>query len=328
MSNRKHVALVKEGAAALLAWQEENKNSRLELSDANLAGVDLRGADLSLADLQGANFSKARLNNSNLYRVNASKANFRGADLRLGRIRGTKMNGCDLTGALLIGATLRTVDLTAAKMAGARFGGTIISATNLSEVEGLDTTKHDRHSSIGMDTIVESRGRIHPTFLRASGIPEALVKMVMNLARDALSFYSCFISYTEKDAKLSERLYKDLEKRGVRTWRWREDASWGKTLQSSIDSALEDHEKVIVILSKNSLDAKPVLYEIKATLEREKGSSRNIMFPLRIDDAVFSWESPLQKRILKKHIGDFSDWQTEAGYKKAFDRLLKDLRAE
>lgn len=312
----------------MLAWQQGQKNARLDLSDANLEGVDLRGADLSNANLRGANLTRAKLNNSNLYLVDATNANFHGADLRLARIRGSKFAACDFTSALFIGATLRTVELQAANMSGARFGGTIISATNLSEVVGLDRTKHDRQSSIGMDTIVESRGRIDPTFLRATGIPEALVKMVMNLAADALSFYSCFISYTEKDAKLSEQLYKDLEKKGVRTWRWREDASWGKPLQSSIDRALADHEKVIVILSEHSLTAEPVLYEIKSTLEREKKSSRNILFPLRIDDAVFSWKDPLQESILKKHVGDFSTWETKAAYKKAFERLLKDLRAE
>ncbi len=328
MPNLEHDSIARKGASEILAWRSTPGNVRLDLSEADLAGVDLRGADLSNADLHGADLSRARLNSANLYLVNASLAKFHGADLRLAQIRGARLTGCDLTGALLIGATLRTVDLGPAKLGGARFGGTIISATDLSEVSGLDSTRHDRHNSIGIDTIVQSRGRIHPYFLRASGVPEVLVKIVLNLSKDALAFYSCFISYNEKDTKLSEQLYRDLEKKGVRSWRWREDAPWGTPLQSTIDRALEDHEKVIVILSQHSLDAKPVLYEIEHTLSREEHSRRAILFPLRIDDAIFEWKDPLRDRILKKTVGDFTRWKTKAGYSKALERLLKDLRAE
>jgi hypothetical protein len=222
---------------AILNWKEAN-NRGLDLSGANLSRLHLRNADLSEANLTGANLEGTQLNHANLYRVRAAGANLRHADLRVGRVRGTNFNECDLTGARLIGTTLRTVELRNADFTGAVFGGTIMSALDLSATRGLQQARHDCPSSIGVDTIVASRGKIPPVFLRAAGIPESLVKFVIGLSHDALGFYSCFISYTEKDHTLSSRLYHGLEKRGVRCWRWREDSRWGRPLQSNIDEAL------------------------------------------------------------------------------------------
>ena len=213
-------------------------------------------------------------------------------------------------------------------MKGALFGGTIISAVDLSRVNGLESVKHMRKSSLGVDSITLSRGRIHPDFLRGAGIPEALVKFIINLAKDALGFYSCFISYTEANAGLSKKLYEKLEKKGVRCWRWREDLSWGRDLQPTIDQALEDHEKVIVILSEKSLEAEPVLYEIEKTIKREEGSQRGVLFPIYIDDAVFKWQNPLKEKVLKKHMGNFIGWEDSKIFRGAFNHLITDLRAE
>lgn len=328
MANPEHVRVARGGALAILKWKEGRKDARLNLSGAKLTQLNLERADLSEADLRRANLEGSRLNHANLYLAKASDANMRHADLRVAQIRGANFDGCDLTGARLIGTTLRTVRLKGASLTGAVFGGTIMSALDLSATLGLDNTRHDRPSSIGIDTIVASRGRIPPEFLRAAGTPESLVKFVMGLARDALGFYSCFISYTEKDHKLSSRLYRDLEKLGVRCWRWREDSRWGRPLQDNIDAALREHEKLIVILSEHSLQAKPVLYEIEKTIARENQSKRSVLFPIRVDDAIFAWKSEFKDDLLKAHVGDFSRWKKKTGYDAALKRLLRDLRAE
>lgn len=328
MANPEHVKAARGGALTILKWKDDHKNAKLDLSGANLAGVDLQHADLSGANLSGANLQGSRLNHANLYLVNAASANLRQADLRVAQVRGANFDGCDLSGARLIGTTLRTVRLKNADLTGAVFGGTIMSSLDLSATRGLDKTRHDRPSSIGVDTIVASRGRIAPEFLRGAGIPESLVKFVIGLARDALGFYSCFISYTEKDHKLSARLYRDLEKRGVRCWRWREDSRWGRPLQDNIDEALQEHEKLIVILSQHSLQAKPVLYEIEKTVARERKSKRSVLFPIRVDDAIFKWKNEFKDDLLKAHVGDFTRWKSKAGYAAALKRLLRDLRAE
>jgi hypothetical protein len=54
-----------------------------------------------------------------------------------------------------------------------------------------------------------------------------------------------------------------------------------------------------------------------------------VLFPIRIDDAVMdtkqAWAASIRRT---RHIGDFTKWTEHANYKRAFDRLLRDLRAE
>ncbi|MEE8584022.1 MAG: hypothetical protein V3T83_04140 [Acidobacteriota bacterium] len=36
---------------------------------------------------------------------------------------------------------------------------------------------------------------------------------------------------------------------------------------------------------------------------------------------------PWAAKVRQRHIGDFTDWKDPGSYKKAFDRLLRDLKA-
>jgi hypothetical protein len=50
------------------------------------------------------------------------------------------------------------------------------------------------------------------------------------------------------------------------------------------------------------------------------------LFPARIDDAVImaseTWAAQLRHRL----IGDFRHWHDHGGYKKSFERVLRDLK--
>lgn len=53
-----------------------------------------------------------------------------------------------------------------------------------------------------------------------------------------------------------------------------------------------------------------------------------MLFPVRLDAAVIdtskAWAADIRRQ---RHIGDFSGWKDHDSYKRAFDRLLRDLRA-
>jgi hypothetical protein len=42
-------------------------------------------------------------------------------------------------------------------------------------------------------------------------------------------------------------------------------------------------------------------------------------------DAPQPWAADIRR---SRHIGDFTGWQTHSAYQKAFERLLRDLRAD
>ena len=94
-----------------------------------------------------------------------------------------------------------------------------LGGNDLSETRGLDTVRHTAPSEIGIDTIYRSKGRIPLAFLRGAGVPEHFIEYIPSLvAPGAIQFYSCFISYSAKDQEFADRLYLDLQNKGVRCW--------------------------------------------------------------------------------------------------------------
>jgi len=85
-----------------------------------------------------------------------------------------------------------------------------------------------------------------------------------------------------------------------------------------------------VILSENSIESEWVKDEVETAYERERNSKKTFLFPIRIDSAIETteeaWASKLRRQ---RHIGNFSEWEKDHNsYKKAFERLLNDLRYE
>jgi hypothetical protein len=138
-------------------------------------------------------------------------------------------------------------------------------------------------------------------------------------------FYTCFISFTEADERLARQVYLDLTRKGVRCWRWKEDATWGRTLMGEIDRSVRSYDKLVVLISKASIRSEPVIREIERALQKEQRSGQEVLFPVRVDDAVFAWSHPLQADVVRKVVGDFRAWREERKYRLALRRLLQGL---
>ncbi|MBU2468444.1 MAG: hypothetical protein KKC78_07340, partial [Proteobacteria bacterium] len=54
---------------------------------------------------------------------------------------------------------------------------------------------------------------------------------------------------------------------------------------------------------------------------------KTVLFPIRLDDAVMDTNKAWAAKVRQRHIGDFTDWKNHDSYKKAFDRLIRDLKA-
>jgi hypothetical protein len=249
-------------------------------------------------------------------------------DLTFADLRGLDLSGVGLVGANLYGAQL----------ANANFFHVTMSLTNignvdLSEVKNLESVIHLTSSTIGIDTIYKSGGKIPEKFLRGCGVPEDFITYMHSLTAKAIEFYSCFISFTEADDVFSERLYNDMQAAGVRCWRWKEDAKWGKTLMHSIDEAVRVYDKLVVICSEQSLKSPAVIREIERALQKEddvarEGKEGEVLFPIRLDDFIFTeWKHHRKADVVVKNVGDFRRWTEPVEYKKAFERLMRDLKA-
>ncbi len=303
------------------------------LCEANLGEADLDGANLDGANLSGANLSGANLNLASLDGANLSEADLSEADLSNAYFFGADLSGADLSNADLTETALDSANLREANLSGANFhqasvGWTYFGDVDLSEVRGLETVEHEGPSSIGIDTIYRSQGKIPNNFLRKAGVPEDFIIYMRSLVNTPIDYYTCFISYSSKDQHFAERLYDDLQNKGVRCWFAPKDLKIGDHYHQRIDESIRLYDKLILILSEHAVQSAWVEREMVAAREKEEREQRLVLFPIRLDDEVMdttkAWAADVRRRW---HIGDFTQWKDNDAYQQAFERLLRDLKA-
>ncbi len=338
MANDDHLKLLKQ-AETWNEWRHANPGIKPDLGRANLSGMDLKNAklyganlsnaDLNRADLSGANLRRAMLSGANLRETDLSAADFGEATLIAANLSHANLGktiffSADLRQAILRGANLDQTDLSYSRMAQTELGN-----LDLSKAEKLETVRHLGPSTVGVDTIYVSNGKIPEVFLRGAGVSEDFIAFMHSLTGRASEFYSCFISYSIKDQEFASRLYIDLQAKGVRCWYFPEDAKWGEPVWGEINRSINVYDKLVVVCSANSLRSGPVNREIERALQREDRENRHILFPIRLDDYLFAkWENHRKADVISKVVGNFCGWEHPQMYRKSFDQLVKNLKGE
>jgi len=366
MANPEHLEILKQGVEAWNVWRESNPTIQPDLSGAELKGVPLKGVNLLLANLRGANLEGVDLSPRPLergdrsYRVSA----LGGADLSAAKLTFSNLNfadllhtcfegayldytilrATDLTYANLRRADIRNVDFTHARLDGTDFSNALFdSATfgsnDLSVAVGLDSVEHLGPSSLGISTIYRSNNRISSNFLVGCGVPDEFVAYIPSLlgAQQAIQFYSCFISYSTLDEEFARRLYSRMRDEHLRVWFAPEDIKGGQKLDEQIERAIQLYDRLLLVLSEDSMQSEWVINEIQRARETEIKENRRKLFPITIVDfeKVKAWKRfdadsgrDLAKEVREYFIPDFSDWKDQDAFEKAFDRLLRDLKDE
>ena len=144
-----------------------------------------------------------------------------------------------------------------------------------------------------------------------------------------IQFYSVFISYSSQDRDFADRLYADLQAKGIRCWFDHEHLKIGDEIRNVIEANIRVHDKLLLVLSAHSVASEWVCNEVETALEQERRRKHPVLFPVRLDDAVMETEAGWAGLVRRRrHIGDFRGWEEHDAYKKAFARLLRDLKAE
>lgn len=306
MANPEHVERLKQGVADWNAWKKQNRGWP-DLSGADLSGIYLDGVDLAGADLSGANLSGADLSGANLGAAYLMDANLSSSDL----------NFADLRSAYLVGANLNS----------AKMGNTTIANVDLRMAKGLAEIVHQGPSIIHLDTIWLPPDGTALHFLQGAGISDEYIDVWRSTMMHPIQYHSLFISYSSKDETLAHRLHADLQAYGVRCWFAPEDLKIGNKFRQRIDEAIHLQDKLLLLLSEHSIASTWVENEVEAALEKEDRQQREVLFPVRLDEAVMqttqAWAATLRRT---RHIGEFMSWTEPKAYQSAFDRLLRDLK--
>ncbi len=305
MANPEHLKILEQGYKTWNKWREENPETipdlkramivRFDLRMMNLRGTNLRYAIFISADLSGADLSEA-----NLYKANLSLAN----------LTGVTLNGTNFEGAYILETVLADLDL--------------------SDTKGLDKLKSGGPSIIDHRTVMQSKN-LPEKFLRDCGLPDQFIEHLPGLLNslEPIQFHSVFISYSSQDEEFANRLHADLQAQGIRCWFAPEDMKIGDKIRTRIDEMIHVHDKLLLVLSNDSVESSWVEKEVETALENETTRKETVLFPIRLDDTVMDittgWPADIKRA---RNIGDFKEWKDHDAYQKNFDRLLRDLKQE
>ena len=341
MADPEYLKILKQGAEVWNRWRNQNQMVQPDLREAslaaaaldhanlrsvNLSNADLSGAQLSAADLCGANLMAAGLSRANLF-----KANLESVSLINANLSAANLNGADLTGADLFDSQMYLTN---------------INNVDLRQPKGLDSVLHRGPSSIGVDTLTKSLGRIPDSFLRGCGLSDWEISAAKlwnpDLAEDertaityeilriqgerAIQVNPLFVSYSHADAPFLENLKPHFDQRGIRYWRDVHDMKAGR-METQIDRAIRLNPTVLLVLSENSVESDWVEWESAKARELEKELGRDVLCPVALDEAwkTCSWPGPLRRQIEDYHILDFSGWRDTATLERQFGKLLDGL---
>jgi uncharacterized protein YjbI with pentapeptide repeats len=278
MANPEHLEILKQGERAWNQWRSEHPEIKPDFSKhsfnsepgkyaeflggAKLVGADFSGADFTSADLRGVDFSAADLRGADLTGAALIYANFYMARLDRAILRSAFLGGATFVDAILNGADFSET----------RIWGTTFGRNDLSSVIGLETAYHEAPSTIGIDTLYLSCGKIPESFLIGCGLPQQFIDYIPSLigAVEPFQYRSCFISYSTKDEDFAKRLHSRLRDAKVRVWFAPEDIKGGVKLYDQIERAIQLHDRLLLVLSDNSLQSEWVMTEIRKAREVEK----------------------------------------------------------
>lgn len=310
MANQQHLRELERSVHAWNTWRKAHPEilpdlRNVDLKKMNLSGANFRNVNFERAHLEEANLSTADLSHTNLGRANLSGAILKKVNLGEATFKETALDGTRFHHAYLRGTTFIDVDLSVA--------------------EGLDKVHHLGPSTLDLDTIHRSRGNIAEAFLIGAGIPDIFIGYIRSQGRAPFDYYSCFISYASEDQQFVERLHDDLEAEGVRCWLAPVDLKPGDRFPQHIEDAIRHHDKLILVLSRYSIQSGWVEHEVNLARERER-EGKTILFPICLDNAYLysraDWVTYIRSH---RHIGYFEyDYKYETALKRLLECLEKD----
>jgi len=320
MANPEHVAKLKEGEEAWNAWRETSDETP------DLSGVELFEYALNFYDLRSANFSGAVLTLVSFRYAKCPGSCFESATLSYCDFEMAPMNGANFRNSNISFSVFHWCSLDEVDFSGASLRVNTFAGVSMQHVRGLDASPDNRGNSIGIDTFFSSGG-LPESFLRGASVPEEFIQYAASLVGKAIEYYSCFLSHSSKDDEFVRRLYIDLQGKNVRTWFAPEELKIGDRFRTRIDESIRIHDKLVLILSANSVNSDWVETEVESALERERKEGKDVLFPIAIDDDGFTSQQPWAADIRRKrHIGDFRKWKSHDDYTKAFGKLVSDLK--
>jgi len=150
----------------------------------------------------------------------------------------------------------------------------------------------------------------------------------------AQSFSSCFISYSSNDEDFAQKLAGRLKNAGVRVWFAPEDIRPGEKIYDQVKNAITSFDRLLIVLSVDSMKSNWVQTELASALAREKREGRRILFPVSLVpiEVIKSWECfdsdsgiDMAREVRAYYIPDFSNWKNSTEFEKQVAKVIQAL---
>jgi hypothetical protein len=356
MADPEALKAARKGREAFQNWldRRSSEGTRIDLSGASLPGVSLRwvnfaGAilddvDFSNADLTGAYFGPGSISrrepivSERDYPLSALRIRFDRASLLAATFNYAVCVGASFRASYLALANFRQCDLSAASFRRAALLHTSFSGQDLRTALDLNLVVHYGPSFLDIDTLRLSGNTLSSDFTEGAGISKLLSEYLPSLNdTPAVQFYSCFISHSSADKNFCEWLCRQLRRAGLRVWYAPEELAAGRKLVKQIQEAIHVYDKLLLVLSPNSMRSGWVANEIRWARRREMETAKQVLFPISLvsHTELKQWSlvdeetgEDLASEIRGYFVPDFSNWADPKTVETRVARLLKDLTAQ
>ena len=296
--------------------------TRANLTNGTLQHAVLRGADLSYASLsyvnmQGADLSGANLDSADLSWSNLSEANLRGASLTATSLMMADLSGADLRGARIIRSAL---DSTIFHLASA--GGTLFANCDLRMAIGLETVNHAAPSTIALDTLANSGGRIPHQFLQGAGIAEPLITAQDVMRSERRTFPTTLLVAAMSDKDLANLVRQSLQGAQIPSWiLYPDDEDALNTGEASLDHTVF-FDRLALLCTDAALENPLTSRYFAELLRGEKQPNAAPLVSLAYGELFFQRQDRLCRRLRDGECLDFRN-----GGDDLLDSLVRQLSA-
>jgi hypothetical protein len=214
-------------------------------------------------------------------------------------------------------------------------GYTVFQNCDLSEAEGLDEVRHDAPSTVGVDTLYRSRGRIPAQFLLGIGAPEGLFPFQQAIANDSPLGGEFFIACAEKDIPFAQQLQSALRAHGVRTWVFAENFRGNALVdrrstseEEEIERWIRHYDKLIVVCSQAGLDSETVRNDLTAAKDLQQSKDQWLVYVVDPDGTLHQPRARAARNLTYDHvIFDLKEHSANsAAYQQVLARLAEALK--
>jgi hypothetical protein len=244
--------------------------------------------------------SQADLNHTDLKGANLNRANLSGARMVLWKFAESDLRHADLSNAELSGADMRRAYLRSANLKNANLQGAYLCGTNL-------------RNAFLMEANLRSAQVSGANFARSSMLFTSLTNLDLS-GVEGLEKVS-HMGYSEVGISTIYRSRGNIPEVFLRGCGVPED--FINYLKSLVDKPIEFYSCFISYSSKDQ--------EFAERLHADLQSKGVRCWFAPEDLKIGAWAATLRRT---RHIGEFNYWKGRDRYKKAFDRLLRDLKAD